>query len=198
MTKYLFNNKDKNNSELIGQTFENYCYNYASTERIFIDKKQTRIEKDIREIFNQYTSHLTINHDIIYIEDVFKNITTELRKIIPYFDEPLSTTDFYSRQTKRKIEKYYNFMQYSTPTLSELVQKEMLLCSGENLLFLKSIPNNGFKIYHELSEKRYRKTHSLIGLEINEYSLIIDLSENIVNIKEKERLKENFLEAIIN
>lgn len=197
MTKYLFNNRNKNNSELIGQTFENYCYNYAVTEKIIIDKKKTRIEKDIREIFNQYTSHLTINHDILAIEDVFKNMTIELRNIIPYFDKTLSEIDFYSRETKRKIEKYYNFMQYSTPTLSELLEKEMLLCSGENLLFLKSIPKNGFRIYHELTEKRYRKTHSLIGLEINEFSLIMDLSENIVNIKEKERLKTNFLEAII-
>ena len=197
MAYNLFNNNNQNNPNIIGKIFENYCHKHAVVEKIYVDSKESKIEKDIREIFNQNTYNLTIFDDISKIEESFKTMSLELRTIIPYFNEPLSTTNFKSRATINKISQYYNLMQYSTPNLSELVEEKMLLCSGENLLFLKSIPKNGFKMYHQLTEKKQRRTHSLLATEFGDFSLILDLSENKVEVKETKYLKDNFLNAII-
>ncbi|MDD3264150.1 MAG: hypothetical protein PHT94_04635 [Candidatus Nanoarchaeia archaeon] len=196
MTNKLFNNQNQGNQKIIGMVLENYSKKFNSIERILIDDFESDLEKEIRKIFNEKTKDITIFDDLFYIKYTFEEINKEIRNIIPYMGELTSMVDFKSTKIAEKMQKYYEFMNKRIVNLSYLNENNMLNCSGQNLLILKSIPYNHFNLYNGVSSNKTKRIHSIIGIEISDLLLTMDISENKTEIISKNQIEKHYIPSL--
>lgn len=149
-------------------------------EIIKIDEIPQSFGTLINTIWSLTANEMKAGMDKHSLATLAKDCSNYLFETIPWSEFTSAREFINSSNPKEHLRKFYNNYLLNTPDstphrLSELVNKNMLNCSGQSLAINEAIKDTNWKIYgeHSTITKGLLRHHTL-GAEFGDYMVIVD------------------------